>query len=97
MLCSLPVGQFAVMAQAGGVELMLPASLSLADPLALICPETCSAYGVFAPGCAPPPPPPQLPPSPTPPTPPKSPPPAHHSRTFLWALLPLFVLLVAAL
>ena len=107
MLCSLPVGQFAVMAQAGGVELMLPASLSLADPLALICPETCSAYGVFAPGCAPPPPPPQLPPSPPPPplmppsppspTPPKSPPPAHHSRAFLWALLPLFVLLVAAL
>ena len=107
MLCSLPVGQFAVMAQAGGVEFMLPASVSLADPFAVICPETCSAHGVFAPGCAPPPlpppPPPLLPPSPPPP--PTSPPftpiaanvPESQNSKMLWAILPLFVLLVAAL
>eukprot|EP00964_Phaeocystis_antarctica_P043114 scaffold24708_cov67-Phaeocystis_antarctica.AAC.12 len=113
-LCALPVSQFALMSQAGGVEFKPPASLSLTDTFAVMCPEACGAHGVFAPGCAPPPPPPLLPPSPPPPTllpppptllppspprptllppsppPPKSPPPG----AFLWALLPVFVLLV---
>ena len=104
MLCALPVNRFTLMAQAGGVEFKLPARLSFTDTFAVMCPEACGAHGAFAPGCAPPTPPPLLPPSPPPPTlltpsppPPKSLPPAHHSRAFLWGILPLFVLLVAAL
>ena len=99
-LCALPVRQFALMAQAGRVEFMLPASLSLNDTFAVMCPEACSAHGVFAPGCAPLPP--ALPPPPLPPAPPPSTPiaasvPKSYNSKALWALLPLCVLLVAAL
>ena len=110
-LCALKVNEFFLVWQVGnGSELTLPAGLplTLSDQVAVMCPETCGASGVFAPGCAPPPspplpsPPPPSPPSPTLPSPPPPPstPIAATSNVpveALWALLPLCVLLVAAL
>ena len=78
-VCRLPLSE-ALGQRMSGSTFVPPAGLSTTDPFALMCPEACSAHGVFAPGCAPaplpalPPPPPSPPQSPRPPLAPPPPP-----------------------
>ena len=111
-LCALPMSEFAsIGAQASGEEFIQLKNMALTDPFAAVCPKTCGAYGVYAPGCSPPSSAPSQPPQP-PPQPPKPPtsqpprpPPSLLPQTSsqetspplaLWALLPLCLLLIAA-
>ena len=69
-ICSRPLSQWKSLAPRLQLAFEPPAGLSLTDPFAVMCPEACSAHGVFTPGCAPP----SSPPSPIRPAPPPSPP-----------------------
>eukprot|EP00964_Phaeocystis_antarctica_P080301 scaffold50145_cov57-Phaeocystis_antarctica.AAC.1 len=53
-LCTLKLSMYYQLARAGGGEFTLPTGLASSDQVAVMCPETCGAYGVFAPGCTPP-------------------------------------------
>eukprot|EP00964_Phaeocystis_antarctica_P129375 scaffold93222_cov36-Phaeocystis_antarctica.AAC.1 len=53
-LCTVKLSMYYLIAKAGGRKFTPPTGLASSDQVAVMCPETCGAYGVFAPGCAPP-------------------------------------------